>query len=114
MLIGGGVEMEGDKNKMKADIQKLQLLLWDIVIESASENFYKEGKIGNKIMISALDGLQLFMTSEEFEDMLQTIKFIEEEAKEKYEKRIEHFDAIHDRIIANLQTLCREKMLKKD
>ena len=42
---------------MKTDIQKLQLLLWDIVIESASENFYKEGKIGNKVMISALDGL---------------------------------------------------------
>lgn len=99
---------------MKADIQKLQLLLWDIVIESASENFYKEGKIGNKVMISALDGLSLFMTSEEFEDMLQTIKFIEEEAKEKYDTRMEYFDAIHDRIIANLQILCREKLLKKD
>ena len=99
---------------MKADIQMLQLLLWDIVIESASENFYKEGKIGNKIMVSALDGLQMFMELEEFEDMLETIKFIEEEAKEKYDTRMEHFDAIHDRIISNLQTLSREKMLKKD
>ena len=61
-------------------------------------------------MISALDGLQIFMSTEEFEEMLQTIKFIEEEAKEKYE----NFDAIHDRIISNLQTLCREKMLKRD
>ena len=99
---------------MKADIQTLQLLLWDIIIESASENFYKEGKIGNKVMVSALSGLQIFMEPEEFEDMLQTIKFIEEEAKEKYEMRMEHFDAIHDRIISNLQTLCREKMLNKD
>ena len=99
---------------MKADIQTLQLLLWDIVIESASENFYKEGKIGNKVMVSALSGLQLFMEPEEFDDMLQTIKFVEEEAKEKYEMRMEHFDAIHDRIISNLQTLCREKMLIKD
>ena len=65
-------------------------------------------------MVSALDGLQLFMTTEEFEEMLQTIKFIEEEAKEKYDMQIEYFDAIHDRIISNLQTLCREKMLKKD
>ena len=90
------------------------MLLWDIIIESASENFYKEGKIGNKVMVSALSGLQIFMEPEEFEDMLQTIKFIEEEAKEKYEMRMEHFDAIHDRIISNLQTLCREKMLNKD
>lgn len=54
------------------------------------------------------------MEPEEFDDMLQTIKFVEEEAKEKYEMRMEHFDAIHDRIISNLQTLCREKMLIKD
>lgn len=39
---------------MKADIMKLELLAWDIIITEVQDSFQENGEIGSASMISAV------------------------------------------------------------
>lgn len=92
---------------MKADIMKLELLAWDIIITEVQDSFQENGEIGSASMISAVQILELIYSETKFNQLLKDIRSIKEYIDEKYQKRIETFDEARWCVSSMIQDLSR-------
>lgn len=98
---------------MEADIIKLELLAWDIIITEVQDSFQENGKIGSASMVSATQILQLIYSETKFNQLLKDIRGIGEYVDKKYQKRMETFDEARWCVNSMIQDLSRDYILGK-
>ena len=113
LRIGGGYFLKGDRKEMKADIMKLELLAWDIIITEVQDSYQKNGKIGSASMVSAVQILQVIYSETKFNQLLKDIRDIGEYVDKKYQKRMETFHEAQWCVNSMIQDLSRDYILGK-
>ena len=98
---------------MEADIIKLELLAWDIIIMEAQKSFQENGSIGNASMVSATQILQLIYSENKFMQVLKDIRGIGVYIDKKYQKQAETFEEARWCVNSMIQELSREYILDK-
>ena len=98
---------------MKADIMKLELLAWDIIITEVQDSYQKNGKIGSASMVSAVQILQVIYSETRFNQLLKDIRDIGEYVDKKYQKRMETFHEAQWCVNSMIQDLSRDYILGK-
>lgn len=98
---------------MKADIMKLELLAWDIIITEVQNSFQMNGKIGSASLVSATQILQILYSEAKFNQMLHDIADIGKYIDDKYQKRMETFEEARWCVNSMIQDLSRDYIFGK-